>query len=458
MGIVKTGQTKNSDDQHIQTTREEVVSSATALNPAVRHETSDSVSEKPVQPVIHLASYEDRDRGERNAGSGPRMLYDPKSGSMVAVTPRDENMKTKRGKQKGRHETGSPRRSPKTDSVEGSSGRAGKKGKNRKEDTPTKRERRRGASADLGSPSREDAKRKYRGGKIKASDNRLPRTRGVLYARDEKGNCYCADGCDGDQGYGSHSVRGGRLRNPIEHKKLLEQQTLVDQNGYMNGVNNGYSMAYSDDHKASAKPEDQQPKIDWVKPNEKIELLTGAPESPTLQATAAPWAPSEAALAAAAAAIDVHEPSGGNSVSQGDNDGSENQTESVGRSDEEDTNSFIGLGFDPTENMDSVMRSPSMRAETTKLDEVELAALALDAAADGKSKSIFAFGSSTTWGTSGEDDSDSNWRGVLGSASRTSKVPGVTDVAPSAFLSFPSSNTWGTTGFAGLAEPGNAAD
>jgi hypothetical protein len=42
----------------------------------------------PSAPVIHLTSYEDRDRGEsRKLGNtAPRMLYDPKSGSMVAVS------------------------------------------------------------------------------------------------------------------------------------------------------------------------------------------------------------------------------------------------------------------------------------------------------------------------------------------------------------------------------------
>ena len=41
---------------------------------------------------------------------------------------------------------------------------------------------------------------------------------------------------------------------------------------------------------------------DWVLPNEKISLVTGHDESPTLQATAKEWAPSEAAISAAAKA------------------------------------------------------------------------------------------------------------------------------------------------------------
>ena len=64
---------------------------------------------------------------------------------------------------------------------------------------------------------------------------------------------------------------------------------------------------------------DSEQEMEWVKPNEKIELITGAPESPTLQATATPWAPSQAVLAVVAAKE------------------STNKTESVNSSDGTDT-------------------------------------------------------------------------------------------------------------------------
>ena len=53
------------------------------------------------QPVIHISNYETRDRGERDKNAGPRMLFDPKSGSMVAA---DEGGRGKKGKPKGRKE------------------------------------------------------------------------------------------------------------------------------------------------------------------------------------------------------------------------------------------------------------------------------------------------------------------------------------------------------------------
>lgn len=54
-------------------------------------------------------------------------------------------------------------------------------------------------------------------GGTKGMEARLLRTCGVLYKRDEHGSCYSADGCDGDEGYGSHSVQGGNVRNPDKH-------------------------------------------------------------------------------------------------------------------------------------------------------------------------------------------------------------------------------------------------
>jgi len=41
--------------------------------------------------MIQLSSYEDRDRGGRKTNAGPRMLFDPKSGSLVAAPRRDDN-------------------------------------------------------------------------------------------------------------------------------------------------------------------------------------------------------------------------------------------------------------------------------------------------------------------------------------------------------------------------------
>ena len=59
----------------------------------VQRESSSAAAAATDEPIIHLTSYEDRDRGERGrvTSTAPRMLFDPKSGSMVAVKARAED-------------------------------------------------------------------------------------------------------------------------------------------------------------------------------------------------------------------------------------------------------------------------------------------------------------------------------------------------------------------------------
>lgn len=60
------------------------------LNESVEVDVAHSTVELSQMPVIHLSSYDDQDRGERNrSSSGPRMLFDPKSGSLVEARPRE---------------------------------------------------------------------------------------------------------------------------------------------------------------------------------------------------------------------------------------------------------------------------------------------------------------------------------------------------------------------------------
>ena len=67
--------------------------------------------------------------------------------------------------------------------------------------------------------------------KIKFPDSRkFPRTCGVLYSRDKKGGFFCSDGCEGDLGYGVHSVPGGRVKNSEAYSKYIEcQQQLKEE-------------------------------------------------------------------------------------------------------------------------------------------------------------------------------------------------------------------------------------
>jgi len=279
-------------------------------------------------PVIHLNSYEDRDRGEAPRAAAPRMLFDPKSGSMVAVPSRDDagrgggggkNSNTKGGRGGGR----SGRGNKASDDNENNNARGVPKKSKTKLNKKDRQATGKGAAKASSSKT------------VVVSERKLPRTRGVLYARDEKGIFYCADGCDADLGYGSHSVPGGRARNPEAYAKFVEQQQQMykeqapskqrqqqqherdlsserydgydfDHQGHSpyeatDELETGYHSGYHVSGGEFDEPEQPTFQMDWVKPNEKIELVTGMDdESPTLQATAREWAPSQAALAAAA--------------------------------------------------------------------------------------------------------------------------------------------------------------
>mmetsp|Transcript_21283 Transcript_21283/g.32756 ORF Transcript_21283/g.32756 Transcript_21283/m.32756 type:complete len:740 (-) Transcript_21283:720-2939(-) len=365
-------------------------------------------------PMIHLASYDDRDRGEQNKSAGPRMLFDPKSGSMVAAPARDEGQpkSSRKDRQKGK---GRGRDKDKRDSKQsGGSGNQNGMPKERKskgkKDESAKEKSRRGDPTDHTGVSDKSKKNKKKSEAI-----RLPRTCGVLYVRGESGSCVCADGVDGDQGYGSHSVPGGQLRNPGEHKKFLkmndqekagapEYQTTntpqkhelndnIDQNDIVSD-----SMATASLFGQSSSSPVQ---VDWVKPNEKIELMIGVSNSPTLQATANPWAP-------CATTPSIHKSNEDQSSTDEPpmfhNTQFYKEEEEDEEEEEEDTmQPFIGLGFDPTENMDSVVQSPSNLDKSIDIDNFVFGSLSLGEAAKGlepSTQNIFGFG--TPWGAGGK--------------------------------------------------------
>jgi len=362
-------------------------------------------------PIIHLASYDDRDRGEQNKSAGPRMLFDPKSGSMVAAPARDEGQpkSSRKDRQKGK---GRGRDKDKRDSKQsgGSSNQNGtlkeRKSKGKKDDAAKEKSRRGDPTEHTG------ASDKSKKNKKKSEAIRLPRTCGVLYVREESGSCVCADGVDGDQGYGSHSVPGGQLRNPGEHKKFLQmndqeksgaaeyqttntpQKHELKENIEQNDIVND-SMATASLFGPSSSPVH----VDWVKPNEKIELMIGVNNSPTLQATANPWAPCASTPSIQKSNEDqssTDEPP----IFQNTQFYKEEEEE---EEDEDTMQPFIGLGFDPTENMDSVVQSPSNLDKSIDIDNFVFGSLSLGEAAKGlepSTQNIFGFG--TPWGAGGK--------------------------------------------------------
>jgi hypothetical protein len=459
-----------------------------------------NASGSPSVSKIQLSSYDDQHRGGRSTTSGPRMLFDPKSGSMVAVPKREENgtassnkNRRERGKDKGRNGRDTTKRN------ESSTGYVtrldGSRPLSRKERKREAKERKNSTdNSSSHSPSLRD-KANSRGGKnasyrkVNSKQEKLPRTRGVLYKRDENGNLLSADGCDGDVGYGSHSVPGGRIRNAKAytsyHKNAVDLSSSmhpyhqhhvtdptsfhVEHENYMTNLQIGLTRDHfmRSPKKVTEGNVHILPEPVTVKPNEIIELLTGLEDSPTLQATAAVWAPSEAALALAASKknaletilkdksldeeengdISESEVHAMNAMALIDTDGEECQSPSVG----------LGLGFDPTKNMDFVMMSPA-KGGTGVVNETTVSNLTLNTSRplSNPFASSHILGSST-WGATGSMGSLSDWD-YSRNGSKTGIEPmqnpgGNGVVGTTSFLSLgnlgDNQRTWGTGGIGG---------
>lgn len=412
----------------------------------------------PPIPMIHLSSYEDRDRGMmRNASAGPRMLFDPKSGSMVAAPSRDESHSSGNGDKngssnhererrgvshKGKREKGKSKssRNSRKDLDSGGSnpsndsdGLDGKGSKLRGKSKKDKRKDEKKGSSNLNHEKR--SKGSNSSANERTSNNhgkkvRLPRTKGVLYKRDEKGHVVSADGCEGDQGYGAHSVPGGKVRNPkgyATHKRKLQNENDQLAVNYPDAIGNqgfagwhqhydytGPSMKMEYDSiptktlnrshfmrkinspkQTATQTEDEidlnVPSPLRVKADEKLELLTGMDESPTLQATAAAWAPSQAALALAKAHANQNYERDGNSKSSDDVcesevhainamsivDNNGHGHDDYDDNDDENISLQYGLGFDPTKEMNNITMTPDIiRSDATGSEAAKIADIA----------------------------------------------------------------------------------
>jgi len=454
----------------------------------------------PSVSKIQLSSYDDQDRGGRSTTSGPRMLFDPKSGSMVAVPKREENgiaSNNKNRRERGKDKVRNGRDTKRNESSTGNVSRLdGSRPLSRKERKREAKERKN--SMDISgsrSPSHLDNANSREGKsfsnrKSNSKQEKLPRTRGVLYKRDENGTLLSADGCDGDVGYGSHSVPGGRIRNvkayTSYHKNAVELPNSlhtyhqhhvadpssfhVDHENYMTNPQYGLTRDHfmRSPKKVTEGIIQTLPEPVTVKPNEKIEIRIGLEDSPTLQATAAVWAPSEAALALAAAKknivpaivkeapldeeenddISESEVHAKNAMALIDNDGEEYQSPSVG----------LGLGFDPTKSMDFVMMSPA-KVDTSAVNETEVSSLPLNTSRplSNPFASSHILGS-PTWGATGSIGSLSDWDYSRNGSNtgndpiQTLETNGV--AGTTSFLSLGNlgdhQRTWGTGGVGGV--------
>ena len=342
--------------------------------------TSNSIS----QPLNIPNYYENR---KSSTSTGPRMLFDPKSGSMVAAPTSNisstfsstamKSLKQSKPRNKKNHIDVVDRKVNSVGTITSSF-------EKRRNHHGTTDKQHRGMTNSRGTKERN-----------------IPRTCGVLYTRDENGSYLSADGCDGDQGYGYHLFPGGRIRNAKAYEEYeKEQETFMHNENITNGSKRLFQMHPHSDGRHirpsmstplnrshfMRKPQSKSvgvsddTAVSSFKGDEKLDLLTGLDESPKLQATAAVWAPSQAVLDITAAKMKMQQPSqesihhkddisetrrhGMNAMAIMDNvmiPKAEGEEEDGSKHHFGDSPSIgLGLGFDPTKNMDSVIMSPTM--------------------------------------------------------------------------------------------------
>lgn len=180
--------------------------------------------DKPV--LVHLDSLDDHGRRNNSAenGGGPRMLFDPTSGSMVKASK-----KAKQQSPKVSDDTAEKLRH-----IDKSLRREKKGGGGRKDD-----------SAGANTPNSSHANKDRKAQKQLAMQ-RIPHTCGVLFKVDKNGNYINVDRCEADNGYGAHLVPGGRIRNPNAHAQLLEEERLIhEQQAHADGNLNAAAESFS---------------------------------------------------------------------------------------------------------------------------------------------------------------------------------------------------------------------
>eukprot|EP00956_Cyclotella_meneghiniana_P044019 scaffold297970_cov66-Cyclotella_meneghiniana.AAC.2 len=156
----------------------------------------------PVQ-TVSLDGSSSRDRvvgrgtpsGAAGRGAGPRMLFDPTSGSLVAAQQQQQQQQ-----QQQVSATGKPKQPIGPAKV-----------------TDAKQKQ-------LQNPKKPESKSRKPPKKPRVKH---PRTRGVKFRKDENGNYVNTDECEADRGYGQHCVPGGRIKNQAAYEKLAEHNDAM---------------------------------------------------------------------------------------------------------------------------------------------------------------------------------------------------------------------------------------
>lgn len=446
--------------------KEEVSVSRTTMATSSSSSNGQPRVESQMPPSDKIINYEDR---SSSGSTGPRLLFDPKSGSMIAAPTSNSNNNakaSKEAKKKKKIITSNINDSASSSRERKHSNDVNMLGDNSKAKTPTTNSNH-GTSSVIKGITVAASDKKPVNQKIKKRT--LPRTCGVLYARDENGNFVSVDGCDGDEGYGYHLFPGGRIINQKAYEDYEKQGFQISESSNYSSTSK-VSQAHDSGFKSSAAHlnrshfmrksqtrQDQGTSSDnlavstLLKGDEKLDLLTGFDESPKLQATAAVWAPSEAVLALTVAKTSskqasFHSKNASNPMAVTDNEKDHDlQLQNLGES----PSVSLGLGFDPTKNMDTVMMSPALNSsiENTQVNLSQLDISNPRSANQIVSSSASSLLGSSPWATGGSNHPSMGSLSDWDFSSHNSKE--VDKHSSASFLSFGglggTRNTWGST-------------
>ncbi|KAL7489892.1 hypothetical protein ACHAW6_015619 [Cyclotella cf. meneghiniana] len=240
-GSVKSS--KSEDSSAAKDSRSSIGKASSSLKPLNNKEESPPPSVR----MVNLNSFEDRDRGVGrgpSSGSGPRMLFDPTSGSLVAAPSGESLQHHHHHQQQHSPLVGVKGSVKKTKSQQQQLSQKPLPGAGKYVDNTTKFLSRR----QEGDTAKQKQVLQHKKDKIipanprsppKSSRVKLPRTRGVLFRMDERGNYVNADECEADCGYGQHSVPGGKVKNHDAYAKLIEQnqQPTQQENSFQKSGN-----------------------------------------------------------------------------------------------------------------------------------------------------------------------------------------------------------------------------
>jgi hypothetical protein len=355
----------------------------------------------PAVQMVQLSNLDEIGRGGRGEEQGgPRMLFDPNSGSMVAVKSREDPKSTKKPKQKVSQKD--PQKGPAKSSEDAGKAisRRAVDGVGIESSMRSKQQGKGSSRKDEPPPAQQKVKKlvlfdKARPNRLK----KLPRTCGVLYKLDKSGNYINVDKCNPDNGFGAHLVPGGRVKNPGAHAKLLktrEDRKTINKPSVSTNPTEGFSFRND--------PGFIRHQTDFEAQQQKI--LEDA------------WA----------SLIENDE------QKSDDDDGRFEDNVPASKSGDDEyaaalaiSPSMIGLNFDAIDNMDSVMLPPAIKSGANRnqdepIDLVKFALSATNSTSVVKSANPFVSPLTSLWGASTSGATNTAY-GDLGALTAWTPIP-----------------------------------